>query len=77
MKSTILSKVKDHGNFKLNRRSTVTYIKNKKVKGSPLIVITSNCSGRSFERPGRTKVWPVEFIVNKSTGSTVARKTKK
>lgn len=60
MKQTILSKVKDGGKFKLsNRKSGATYTKNKKVAGQKgtVIVITSNCSGRSFEKKGRTKVW--------------------
>lgn len=57
MKKTILSKVKDGGKFKLKKYSNVTYTKNKKVKGIAVIVITSDCSGRSFEKKGRTKVW--------------------
>ena len=76
MKQTILSKVKDSGKFKLNKYSDVTYTKNKKVKGIPVIVITSDCSGRSFEKKGRTKCW-IPFMVNKSTGSTVARTVKR
>lgn len=68
MKCTILSKVKDNGKFKLSKRSRVTYTKNKKVeykvstggsvtKGRSVIVVTSNCSGRSLEKKGKTKVW--------------------
>lgn len=57
MKQTILSKVKDGGKFRLKQYSKVTYTKNKKVKGSPMIVITSDSSGRSFEKKGRTKVF--------------------
>jgi hypothetical protein len=57
MKQTILSKVKDNGKFKLSKRSKVVYTKNRKVKGIPVIVITSDCSGRSFEKKGRTKVF--------------------
>ncbi len=59
MKQTILSKVKDNGKFKLKKYSDVIYTKNRKVRGVPVIVITSNSSGRSFEKKGRTKVWPV------------------
>lgn len=57
MKQTILSKVKDNGKFKLKKYSSVTYTKNRKVTGVAVIVITSDCSGRSFEKKGRTKVW--------------------
>lgn len=57
MKKTILSKVKDNGKFKLKKYSNVTYTKNRKVKGISVIVITSDCSGRSFEKKGRTKVF--------------------
>jgi len=77
MKNTILSKVKDGGKFRLKKYSDVIYTKNKKVKGIPVIVITSDSSGRSFEKKGRTKVWLVNFMVNKSTGSTIARKIKR
>jgi hypothetical protein len=59
MKQTILSKVKDGGKFKLKKYSDVTYTKNKKVRGkvATVIVATSDSSGRSFEKKGRTKVW--------------------
>lgn len=77
MKQTILSKIKDGGKFKLSKRSDVTYSKNKKVKGTQVIVITSCSSNRSFEKKGRTKVWVEEITPNsKSKGSTVARKRK-
>lgn len=55
MKQTILSKVKDNGRFMLSLRSKITYTKVKKVGGHG-IVITSDSSGRSFEKKGKTKV---------------------
>lgn len=60
MKKTILSKVKDNTKFKLSKRSKVWYTKNRKVKQTRVIVITSDSSGRSFEKTGRTKVWVYE-----------------
>ena len=40
-------------------------------------VFTSDSSGLTFKRVGSVKVWIEEFMVNKSTGSTVARTQKK
>lgn len=57
MKKTNLSKVKDQGKFKLKQYSNVVYTKVKKIAGG--IVITSCSSGRSFEKKGKTKCWPV------------------
>ena len=80
MTQTTLRKVKDQGKFKLSKSSDVVYTKQTKWRrssGLVAIVFTSDSSGRTFKRVGSVKVWPVEYMVNKSTGSPVARKQKK
>ena len=79
MTQTTLAKVKDQGKFKLSKRSQVVYTKQTKWRrsgGLMAIVFTSDSSGLTFKRVGRMKVWLVDYMVNKSNGSTVARKTK-
>lgn len=80
MKQITLSKVKDQGKFKLSKYSRTVYTKQTKWRragGIMAYVFTSDDSGKTYKKVGKTKVWPVVFIVNKSTGSTVARKIKK
>jgi len=80
MTQTTLRKLKDQAKFKLSKRSKVVYTKQtiwRRSGGLLAIVFTSDSSGLTFKRVGSVKVWPVEFMVNKSTGSTVARKKKK
>jgi len=80
MTQTTLRKLKDQAKFKLSKRSKVIYTKQTKWRrsgGLMAYVFTSDSSGLTFKRVGSVKVWLVEFMVNKSTGSTVARKQKK
>jgi hypothetical protein len=80
MIQTTLRKLKDQAKFKLSKRSKVIYTKQTKWRrsgGLMAYVFTSDSSGLTFKRVGSVKVWPVEFMVNKSTGSTVTRKQKK
>jgi len=80
MKQTTLAKLPDQSKFRLSKRSKVVYTKQTKWRrsgGLMAYVFTSDSSGLTFKRVGSVKVWVDEFIVNKSTGSTVARKPKK
>lgn len=80
MKQTTLAKLPDQSKFILSKRSKVIYTKQTKWRrsgGLMAYVFTSNSSGLTFKRVGSVKVWVDEFIVNKSTGSTVARTKKR
>ena len=80
MKPTTLAKLKDQAKFKLSKYSKTIYTKQTRWRrsgGLMAYVFTADVSGRTYKRVGRVKVWPVVFIVNKSTGSTVARKVKR
>lgn len=85
MIQTKLKKVKDNGKLILSKRTNVVYTrqttgKRKTKKGwKPAVIITALKSGITFRKCPDTTCWidPNSIKPNsKSTGSTVARKTK-
>lgn len=77
MKKTTLLKIKDQGKLILSKKTKTVYTKQTiegKHRQNKMVVITADQSGYTYRLTAGTQCWPFIFIVNKSTGSTVAKK---